>query len=74
MPIQKKWDEMCEAYANGDWGRLGEVAGDLRQRLDKGETPIVDTHKQLGKPFQLALAKAGVEFVLERLFVRRHHA
>jgi len=72
MQIQNKWEEMCDAYINDDWDRLENAARDLRQLLDEGETPIVAGREDLGHAFQLALADAGVNFVLERIFERHN--
>jgi hypothetical protein len=71
--VQRKWDEMCDAYATDDWGRVEKAAMDLRQLLDSGDTPIVTSRGDLGVFFQLALADAGVNFMLERIF-ERHNA
>ena len=71
--VQRKWDEMCDAYAKDDWGQVEKAAMDLRQLLDSGDTPIVTSRGDLGVFFQLALADAGVNFMLERIF-ERHNA
>ena len=70
--VQRKWDEMCDAYANDDWDRVAKTALDLRQLLDGGDTPIVTSREDLGTFFQLALADAGVNFMLEQVFERRN--
>ena len=71
--VQRKWDEMCDAYAKDDWGRVEKAALELRQLLDSGDTPIVTSRGDLGDFFQLALADAGVNFMLEQVF-ERHNA
>jgi len=73
MQIQHKWDEMCDAHVKDDWGQLAKSAADLRQLLDEGSAPVVAKREDLGHAFQLALANAGVAFVLKRIF-ERHHA
>jgi hypothetical protein len=71
--VQRKWDEMCDAYAKDDWGRVEKAALELQQLLDSGDTPIVTSRGDLGDFFQLALAEAGVNFMLE-LIVERQNA
>jgi hypothetical protein len=66
MQIQSKWDEMCDAYVNDEWSKLETVAKEVRQLLKGGATPIVARRDDLGHAFQLALAEAGVNFVLDR--------
>jgi hypothetical protein len=70
--VQRKWDEMCDAYAYDDWDRVAKAALDLRQLLDSGDTPIVASRDDLGTLFQLALADAGVNFILEQVFERQN--
>jgi hypothetical protein len=72
MRVQNKWDEMCDAYVNDDWDRVAKAALDLRQLLDSGDTPIVTSRDDLGTFFQLALADAGVNFILEQVFERQN--
>jgi len=66
MQVQSKWDEMCDAYVNDEWSQLEKVAKEVRQLLKGGATPIVASRGDLGHAFQLALAEAGVNFVLDR--------
>jgi hypothetical protein len=66
MQIQNKWDEMCDAYVNDEFGHLEKVALEVRQLLDGGLVPIVARREDLGHAFQVALAEAGVNFVLHR--------
>ena len=70
--VQRKWDEMCDAYVMGDWDRVEKAAREVRQLLDSGDTPIVSSRHDLGTFFQLALADAGVNFVLEQIFEQRN--
>ena len=70
--VQLKWNEMCDAYAHDDWDRVAKAALDLRQLLDCGDTPMVTSREDLGTFFQLALADAGVNFMLEQVFERRN--
>jgi hypothetical protein len=71
MQIQSKWDEMCDAYVNDERSQLEKVAKEVRQLLKEGATPIVASRGDLGHAFQLALAEAGVNFILDRF--ERHN-
>ncbi|HUE14657.1 MAG TPA: hypothetical protein VMR25_10870 [Planctomycetaceae bacterium] len=71
--VQRKWDEMCDAYVKDEWDRVEKAVLELRQLLDSGDTPIVTSREDLGTFFQLALANAGVNFILEQVF-ERHNA
>jgi hypothetical protein len=71
--VQRKWDEMCEAYVKDEWDRVEKAVLELRQLLDSGDTPIVTSREDLGTFFQLALANAGVNFILAQVF-ERHNA
>jgi hypothetical protein len=66
MQIQSKWEEMCDAYVHDEWSQLEKVAREVRQLLHGGATPIVASRDDLGHAFQLALAEAGVNFVLDQ--------
>jgi hypothetical protein len=68
--IQIKWNEMCDAYVNDDWIELRKIANELRQLLKQGVPPMVTSRADLGSAFQLALAEAGVQFVLD--LIQRH--
>jgi hypothetical protein len=70
MQIQSKWNEMCDAYVNDEWIELRKIANEFRQLLKHRVPPTVTSRDDLGNAFQMALAEAGVQFVLD--LVQRH--
>jgi hypothetical protein len=70
MLMQSKWNEMCDAYANDEWIELRKVAYEFRDLLKNGVPPTVTSRDDLGNAFQMALAEAGVQFVLD--LIQRH--
>jgi len=70
MQIQSKWNEMCDAYVNDEWIELRKIAYEFRHLLKHGVPPTVTSRDDLGNAFQMALAEAGVQFVLD--LIERH--
>ena len=70
MQIQSKWDEMCDAYVNDEWIELRNIANEFHRLLKHGVPPTVTSRDDLGNAFQMALAEAGVRFVLDQ--IQRH--
>jgi hypothetical protein len=68
--IQSKWNEMCDAYVNDEWLELRTIAYELRQLLKQGVPPTVTSRADMGNALQMALAEAGVQFVLD--LIERH--
>lgn len=64
MQIQDKWNEMCDAYANDEWLELRKVANEVRLLLKQGGPPTVTSREDMGNAFQMALAEAGVAYIL----------
>jgi len=62
----KLWDEMCDCYVQEKWQRLEEVGKQLQALVQRDQTPDVLKNGRIGHGFNHALAKAGVEFIMER--------
>jgi hypothetical protein len=60
------WDELCDCYAQEKWERLEEVGKQLSALVQKGHAPDILKNGRIGQGFNHALAKAGVEFIMER--------
>jgi hypothetical protein len=71
MDPQANWEQLLEAYAEGDWDRVQDVADGLLHWLQRGGVPPrATTGRDLGGDWdraialaacRLALAKAGEE-------------
>jgi hypothetical protein len=61
MEIQPLWDALCRAYESHNWEELEFLLPQLKSRIEAGEAPIVTA--AVGESFNLALARAGVEFI-----------
>jgi hypothetical protein len=64
MQIQSKWSEMCDAYVNDEWLELRKIAHEVDGLLRKGVPPTATNRDDMGNAFQMALAEAGVAYVL----------
>ncbi len=75
MQIQSKWNEMCDAYVNDEWLELRKIANEVDRMLKLGVPPTVTSREDMGNAFQMALAEAGVAFILgliDRHFTPRY--
>jgi hypothetical protein len=63
MDPQASWDQLLEAYADGDWDRVQDLAEGLRHWLSRGGfPPRATTGSDLGQDWDREIALAACRF------------
>jgi hypothetical protein len=67
MDPQASWDQLLEAYADGDWDHVQDLAEGLIHWLSRdGFPPRATTGSDMGRPWDRAIALAGCRFALSQ--------
>jgi hypothetical protein len=68
MDPQATWDDLLDAYADKDRDRVDELADALLTWLDRGGfPPRATTGRDLGREWDVAIARAACEFALSNV-------
>jgi hypothetical protein len=67
MDPQVTWEELQEAFADGDWGRVEELSEALLDWLDRGGfPPRMCAGRVVGEDWDRVVSRAAAEFARDR--------